>query len=54
MKAKQSMAEAAAKTPNPLALAAQVRSGGGAHRTDRRDKQRERRESRRECRELER
>ena len=46
--------EALAHIPNLLALAAQMRPGGGAHRTDRGHIRFERRGTRNECRLMER
>jgi hypothetical protein len=49
----ESLIEALRHVPNPLALAAQMRPGGGSHRTDRRNPRRDRRATRSECRTME-
>ena len=50
---RQSQMEALAHTPNPLALAAHLQTGGGVHRTAARDHRHNRRQTRHECRTLE-
>ena len=50
----ETQVEALAHVPNPMALAAQMRPGGGVHRTDRGHIRFERRTGRSDCRLMER
>ena len=50
---KMTQLEALASTPNPLALAAHLMTGGGTHRTPVNDHRRGRRQAKHECRQME-